>query len=493
MAHDLVPSRHSHVGPPSSDAVGGRLLIVSNRLPITLVDNGDGISVGRSSGGLATGLAHIQRRSGATWIGWTGLADAPCASRRDDIDDIDGQLRAARMMPVHLTRRDVARFYDRVCNGVLWPLLHDLEPAAYNATDWETYRTANARFADAIVREIKPGDCVWVHDYHLMLVPRLVRDRCPWARIAFFLHTPFPDPQSFVRFRHAASLLDGLLGADAIGLHTEEYVQRFIAAVDDTRRYRTRQHVIHDRRRPVVAFASPMSIDATEFGTIAAKPTIAVDAMRLRGTGPLFVGVDRLDYTKGIAGRLRAFERLLERDSALVGRARFVQIAVPSRESVSAYRRARAEVEANVRRINERWATAEWSPIDYRYTSIDQTSLVTLYRAADVMLVTPVRDGLNLVAKEFVASRVDNDGVLVLSDRAGAAAELRTALLVDPTDEGALTDTYVAALNMLPAERRVRMRHMRFRVAAHDVYRWADAVLGMVRADSPAAGHVGGA
>jgi trehalose 6-phosphate synthase/phosphatase len=490
MTHDLLPSRHAHASPPSSDGVGGRLVIVSNRLPVTLVDNGDGVSVGRSSGGLATGLTHIQRRSGATWIGWTGLADAPRASARGDVD---GQLRVGRMTPVHLTRREVTRYYDQVCNGVLWPLLHELEPATHDATDWQTYRSANARFAEAIVREMKVGDCVWVHDYHLMLVPRLVREQCPWARIGFFLHTPFPDPESFVRFPHAASLLDGLLGADAIGLHTEEYVQRFIAAVDDTRRYRTTQHVIHDRRRPVVAFASPMSIDATEFGTMAAKPTIAADAIRLRGTGPLFVGVDRLDYTKGIPERLRAFERLLERDPALVGRARLVQIAVPSREAVSAYRRARAEVEANVRRINERWATAEWSPIDYRYTSIDQASLVTLYRAADVMLVTPIRDGLNLVAKEFVASRVDNDGVLVLSDRAGAAAELRTALLVDPTNVSALTDTYAAALNMLPAERRVRMRHMRLRVAAHDVYRWADAVLGMVGADNPAAGHVGGA
>ena len=490
MTYELPPTFSSHARPAAHDTCGGRLLLVSNRLPITLVDSGDRVCVGRSSGGLATGLTHVQRRCDAKWIGWTGLSDAPSPSLRGDIDT---RLRRERMLPVHLARRDVTRFYHRFSNGVLWPLLHDVEPGPHDASDWETYRSVNARFADAIVRELKVGDLVWVHDYHLMLVPRLVREQCPWARIGFFLHTPFPEPELFGRLPQAAVLLDGLLGSDAIGMHTDEYVQRFIAAVDSTRLYRTRHHVIHDRRRPVVVFASPMSIDAAEFGAIAGRAGVAADAVRLRGTGPLFVGIDRLDYTKGIPERLRAFERLLERDSALLGRARLLQIAVPSREAVSAYQRVRVEVEGTVRRINERWATAEWSPVDYRYTSIDQTSLVALYRAADVMLVTPIRDGLNLVAKEFVASRVDNDGVLILSDRAGAAAELRTALLVDPTDEFALTDAYGAALNMLPAERRVRMRHMRLRVTAHDIYRWADSVLGMLAADSPSAIHVGGA
>jgi trehalose 6-phosphate synthase/phosphatase len=395
------------------------------------------------------------------------------------------------MIPVHLTRRDVTRFYYRFSNDVLWPLLHDIEPAPHEAHDWETYRSVNARFAEAIVREVDVGDLVWVHDYHLMLVPRLVREQCPWARIGFFLHTPFPDPELFGRLPQAAVLLDGLAGSDAIGMHTDEYVQNFITAVDATRLYRTRHRVVHDRRRPVVVFASPMSIDAAEFTEIAGETGVAVDAARMRGSGPLFVGIDRLDYTKGIPERLRAFERLLESDSALVGRARLVQIAVPSREDVSAYQRVRAEVEGTVRRINERWATRQWSPIDYRYTSIDQRLLVTLYRAADVMLVTPVRDGLNLVAKEFVASRVDNDGVLILSEHAGAAAELRTALLVDPTDERALVDAYVAALNMLPAERRVRMKHMRLRVAEYDVYRWADSVIGMLAADGLSASYAG--
>jgi len=490
MTYERPPTFSSHASPAAHDIGRGRLLIVSNRLPVTLVEDGDRVCAGRSSGGLATGLTHVQRRCGATWIGWTGLADAPRSSLRDDIE---ARLRTRPMVPVHLTRRDVTQYYHRFSNGVLWPLLHDLDPATHDACDWETYRNVNARFADAIVRELDPGDLVWVHDYHLMLVPRLVREQCPWARIGFFLHTPFPEPDSWGRLPQAAVLLDGLVGSDAIGMHTDEYVQQFIAAVDATRLHRTRHYVIHDRRRPVVVFASPMSIDAAEFAAAAGQSGVEADVVRLRGSGPLFVGIDRLDYTKGIPERLRAFERVLERDPALVGRARLLQIAVPSREAVSAYQRVRADVEETVRRINERWATAEWSPVDYRHTCIDQTALVALYRAADVMLVTPIRDGLNLVAKEFVASRIDNDGVLILSEHAGAAAELRTALLVDPTDERALADAYMAALNMLPAERRVRMRHMRLRVTAHDVYRWADSVLGMLAADGPSATHVGGA
>jgi len=490
MTYERTPTFSSRVRPAAHDTRRGRLLIVSNRLPVTLVENGDRVCVGRSTGGLATGLTHVQRRNDATWIGWTGLSDAP---RPPLQNDIDRRLRARQMIPVHLTRRDVTRFYHGFSNGVLWPLLHEVDPAPHDACDWETYRSVNARFADAVLRELNPGDVVWVHDYHLMLVPRLVREQCPGARIGFFLHTPFPEPASWRRLPQAAVLIDGLVGADAIGVHTDEYVQHFIAAVDATRLHRTHHHVIHDRRRPVVVSASPMSIDTAEFAAAAGQTGVKAEALRLRGTGPLFVGIDRLDYTKGIPERLRAFGRLLECDPALVGRSRLLQIAVPSREAVSAYQRVRAEVEETVRRINERWACADWSPVDYRYTSVDQTALVALYRAADVMLVTPIRDGLNLVAKEFVASRIDNDGVLILSERAGAAAELRTALLVDPTDERALADAYVAALNMLPAERRVRMRHMRLRVTDHDVYRWADSVLGALAADEPSATHVGGA
>jgi trehalose 6-phosphate synthase/phosphatase len=455
------------------------VLIVSNRLPLTLINDGDRVRAIRSSGGLATGLTNIQERNNSRWIGWTGLSDVPTSSMRCEVDT---RLHSARMTGVHLSRREVTGFYHRYSNGVLWPVLHDVSPPAHDSRDWETFRAVNARFAEAVVRELRAGDLVWIHDYHLMLVPRLVREQCPWARIGFFLHTPFPDAESFARLPQAAVLLDGVLGSDAIGVHTDDYARNFLAAVDATALYRTRDRAVDDGRRRVAVFASPMSIDGAALGAIAIRATVAAEATRIRADGPLFVGVDRLDYTKGIPQRLRAFGRLLAANPALIGRARLVQIAVPSRAEMNPYKRIRDEVEAIVARINERWGTPAWMPVDYHYGSIDTEALVALYRAADVMVVTPIRDGMNLVAKEFVASRVDNDGVLVLSERAGAAAELRTALLVDPTDERALAEAYGAALAMRPAERRVRMRHMRARVLGHDVYRWAETVLGVLTA-----------
>jgi trehalose 6-phosphate synthase/phosphatase len=479
MTHSSTPSTQLARLHPDTKS---RVLIAANRLPITLQSTNNRIDVRSSDGGLATGLTRVQHHYRSRWIGWTGMSDQPNASVRDEVD---ARLRSIGMIPLHLARAEVAGFYHRYANAVLWPVLHDLPAMEHDGDDWETYQRVNARFADAIVRELRPGDLVWIHDYHLMLVPRLVRERCPWAQIGFFLHTPFPTLRSFASLPHAATLVDGLLGADTIGVHTHSYVRSFVDAARVLRGRSAPGDVIADDGRTVRVFACPMSVDATTLGALSSDPTIVAEAGRLRAAGPLFVGVDRLDYTQGIPLRLQAFERLLDRDPTLRGHARLVQVAVPSREEVSGYRQARREVEAIVERINQRWKTTQWQPIDYRYHSISLRSLVTLYRAADVMLVTPIRDGLNLVAKEFVAARVDGDGVLVLSERAGAAAELRTALLVDPTDEHALMEAYVAALTMLPAERRVRMRYLRSTVAGHDVYRWAERVLGMIARSGP--------
>jgi trehalose 6-phosphate synthase/phosphatase len=343
------------------------------------------------------------------------------------------------------------------------------------------YRNVNAKFADAIVRALRPGDLVWVHDYHLMLVPRLVRQRCPWARIGFFLHTPFPAPSSFAGVGQAAELLDGLLGADVIGVHTSEHADNFVEAIASILRRPARDNLIRDLGRNVRILPCPISVDTATLGRIGADPHIATAARELRGESLLFAGVDRLDYTKGIPERLRAFEQLLEEEPGLVGRARLLQLAVPSREDVGGYGRLRAEVEALVARINQRWGRLNWKPIDYRFENLSMNALAALYRAADVMLVTPLRDGMNLVAKEFVATRADGDGILVLSKGAGAAAELSPALLVEPRNERALTDACAAAVHMLRGERRVRMRHLRSIVANHDVFRWADRNLSVLR------------
>lgn len=367
--------------------------------------------------------------------------------------------------------------------------MHDMPPTEHRSDDWETFHSVNARFADEIVREVRIGDVVWVHDYHLMLAPQLVRERCAWARIGFFLQTPFPTIEAFGRLPHAPTVLDGLLGADAVGVHTHEYVHNVLSAMRALGGRRIHDGEVDDRVRTVRLFACPMSVDARALGALSARPEIAADASLRRGAGPLFVGVDRLNPANGIPQRLRAFELLLERDASLHGRARLVQVTVPSREDVGGYQRVRQEVEATVARINPRWATAQWQPVDYRYGGIGMRALVALYRAADVMLVIPLRDRMNLVVKEFAASRVDDDGVLVLSERAGAAAELLGALLVDPTDERALVDAYAAAFTMLPAERRVRMRRLRLTAVAHGAYRWAECVLNALVSDDQSRSH----
>jgi trehalose 6-phosphate synthase/phosphatase len=455
-----------------------RILIAANRLPVTVTTEAGAVEVRPSSGGLATALSRVRRRHQSLWIGWTGLSESPEPSTRRIID---AQLKAEGMVAVHLSRGEVAGFYRRYANEKLWPILHDMTPHDDGNDAWQAYRNVNVKFADAIARELQPGDLVWVHDYHLMLVPRLVRQRCPWARIGFFLHTPFPSVSSFASVEQAATLLDGLLGADVIGVHTREHAGNFVDAIDSMLRRPARDGVVRDLGRDVRILACPISVDTATLGRMGADRRVAAAAAQLRGDGLLFAGVDRLDYTKGIPQRLRAFEQLLEAEPGLVGRVRLLQIAVPSREDVGGYARLRAEVESLVARINERWAKLNWKPIDYRFDNLSTTALAALYRAADVMLVTPLRDGMNLVAKEFVATRVDGDGMLVLSKGAGAAAELSPALLVEPENERALTDACLSALNMLRGERRVRMRRLRSIVANHDVFRWADRNLSVLR------------
>jgi trehalose 6-phosphate synthase/phosphatase len=445
---------------PASDA---RVVIVSNRLPATVQLDGDAVRLTPSSGGLATGLRGVHERSGGTWIGWSGLADV---SPRHAVR-VDTRLAELSAAAVPLSADEVAGFYARYSNATLWPVLHDRFDAPPAAADWDTYRAVNLRFAQVVGRHLRPDDVVWVHDYHLMLVPRLLRALHPRARIGFFLHTPFPSLDALRRLPRVqrAALLDGLAAADVVAFHTPEYASRFECAAR-----------VELGRTDVRVTSCPMGIDVAAFESRAGDTRVAAEVARLRARGgPLLLGVDRLDYTKGIPERLEAFARLLDARPELRGHARLFQLAVPSREEVPAYQALRERVERVAARVNARFGTPTWQPIEYVYGSVDSVGLSALYRAADVMLVTPLRDGMNLVAKEFVASRTDDDGVLVLSERAGAAAELRAALLVDPHDVDGLARAYDAALSMSAAERRVRMRRLREAVRRHDVFAWAGA------------------
>ena len=454
-----------------------RLIIVSNRLPVTVGTSDGRPVVTRSVGGLAAGLRAPHERPDSVWIGWPGPVESldPAAS-----DEIARQLRAMRIVPLSLSTDEVRVYYQRLCNAVLWPAFHDrLDQLPLRIGDWDAYETVNARFADAVVAEYRPGDLIWVHDYHLMRLPALLRQRLPDARIGFFLHVPFPNPEIFLALPTRRWLVEGLLGADVVGFHTRRWRGHFTAALrrllgiemdaDATIRY--------DQRR-VALGVFPIGVDASYFSHEATSRDVTTEVLALRQpTQRLLVGVDRLDYTKGIPRRLLAFERLLEQHPEWREHVRLVQVAVPTRSRVRAYRRLRREVDALVGRINGRFASPSWTPIHYVYRGLPQHTLLALYRTADVMLVTPLRDGMNLVAKEFVACRTDENGVLMLSEFAGAADELTDALLVNPYDVDGVADAMHRALTMDRAERRRRLRSLRTKVQANDVHHWSNSFL----------------
>jgi trehalose 6-phosphate synthase/phosphatase len=458
------------VAGPRRRAPTGRILMASNRLPVTATVEGDVVRTRPSDGGLATGLGRLAREWPVVWFGWHGLAGEIADRIAEPAAGVDG----SNLVGISLDEEEVARFYRRCCNGVLWPVLHGWtdEPPA-GEEDWRTYRAVNERYAEAILRHLRPGDRVWIHDYHLFLLPRLLRERRPDVPIGFFLHTPFPAPEVLRVVPGSEALLEGVLGADVVGFHTAEYAGNFLRAVEAIG-YRTRGSDVRVGARRAGVKVNPMGIDVDSFARLGTDPEVLAQVRELRARGgALLVGVDRLDYTKGIPQRLLAFERLLERHPELRGRVSLVQVAVPSREEIGAYCDLRDVVETLVRRIDRRFGRAGWTPVDYLYSRVDLTQLAALYRAADVMVVTALRDGLNLVAKEFVATRADGDGVLLLSEFAGAATELLAALHVNPNRVADLAEAYHAALTMPEAERRQRMRELRRTVEEKNVFHWA--------------------
>jgi trehalose 6-phosphate synthase/phosphatase len=452
-----------------------RVLIVSNRLPITTEVTDEAITFTSASGGLATGLRGTHERGGGLWIGWPGIA-GPIPEPQ--AEELARQLLERGIIPVHLTGDELRDYYEDFSNGVIWPLFHYLlDRLPLGPTSWETYRQVNERFADETARHYQPGDLIWVHDYQLMLVPAMLRRRLPDARIGFFLHIPFPASEIFRILPWRRQILQGLLGADLIGFHTYSYAQHFSAAVGDLLGSDPEDGGVWIDERRIRFGVFPMCIYAESFRQMAISAEVAAataDLLSQAAGRTIFLGVDRLDYTKGIPRRLMAFEALLRDNPELRDRVRLVQVAVPSREAVSTYQDYRKEVEELIGRINGGYGTLSSVPIHYLYQSVSPEQLVALYRAADVMVVTPLRDGMNLVAKEYVASRVDDDGVLVLSEFAGAADELQEAVCVNAYDVDGLTSAMRQALEMPPAERQRRMRAMRRRVTTYDVHRWAN-------------------
>lgn len=459
-----------------------RTILVSNRLPITAgVDDG-ALQVERSVGGLATGLASATRASSTLWIGWPGPTGGLTRAQSAELNQ---RLVALDCLPVPLSGREVREYYEEISNGVLWPLFHyQADRLPLEVPHWSTYADVNARFAEAVAGAWRPGDDIWVHDYQLLLLPALLRRRLPEARIGFFLHIPFPDMEVFRILPWRREVLDGMLGADLIGFHTQPYARHFAASVEALLDIGSTDGHLEHEGRDVRIGAYPIGIDAEHFSGLAARPRTRADVDTLRGDAGmrLVLGVDRLDYTKGIPRRLLAYQHLLTHHPELHGNVQLIQVVVPSRTAVRTYREFRTHVDATIGHINGTFGTPAWTPVAYQYRSLGEDELSALYAAADVMFVTPVRDGMNLVAKEFIASRNDQDGVLVLSEFAGAAEELAEALLVNPYDVDGMAATLYSALMMPAPERRTRMTALRKRVSEGDSAWWARSFLTDLRA-----------
>jgi trehalose 6-phosphate synthase len=448
------------------------LVVVANRLPVHRVRGETGEEWRMSPGGLVSALRPILQGRSSRWVGWTGTAgDSTVPFEYDGIHNC----------PVPLSRSELRTFYDGFCNRTLWPLYHAaLRTPRYNRSWWQSYRTVNERFADAAADAAPPNGMVWIHDYHLQLVPFLLRRRRPDTRIGFFLHIPFPPQELFSTIPWRQELLQGLLGADVVGFQTPLGAYNFGQL---SRRYtsaRRRKGRLDYNGRSVVARAFPISIDLESFRTLAAREDVRQRAEGFRrstGGRRIILGVDRLDYTKGIDRRLRAFAALLKSGRVRLADVVFVQVAVPSRERVAEYRGLKASIERLVGEINGAYGEIGRPAVHYLRRSFPPDRLVALYAAADVLAVTPLRDGMNLVAKEYIASRIDDRGVLVLSEFSGAARELAGALLVNPHDLEGVTAALHAALGMTPQEQTSRMRRMRRAIERNTVFDWADDFL----------------
>jgi trehalose 6-phosphate synthase/phosphatase len=461
-----------------------RLILVSNRLPVSIERSADGHEVRPSPGGLARSLWPLHQDGTGVWVGWPGELPANPVARRRLVAD----LRSLRLQPIPLAAELVEGFYHGFSNSVLWPLLHyAVHLAVFDRRWWAPYRAVNRLFAAEIAQFARPGDTIWVHDYHLMLLPDLLRRRLPDARIGFFLHTPFPSAEIFRALPWRFELLRGLVGADLIGFHIYAYQEHFrIAAMRVLGVEGGIDHLQVDGRTVRIA-TFPVGIAAEEFSRCATGDEQTREELEqlerdLKGRR-LILGVDRMDYTKGIPERLAAYERFLERYPRHHGQVEFIQIGVPTRDRVEHYRILRRRVEEIVGRINGRFGTSDWTPVKYSYRPVPLARLCALYRYASVALVTPLRDGMNLVAKEYVAcQRHGGDGVLVLSEFAGAAAELTDALLVNPYDTDSLAATINRALSLRRAERRSRLAGLAARVWQAEAVPWAAAFLGSLAA-----------
>lgn len=459
-------------------------IIVSNRLPIRISKVDNSYKFTPTSGGLATGMKSIHEQDNALWIGWPGIG-------RDEIADdawtpLNNGLIKNNFAPVSLSKAEVDDFYYGLANKCLWPLFHYfIEYSIFDEAHWETYVEVNKKFSERVLEHIDSGDTVWIHDYQLLLCPKMIKDVRPDVNIGFFLHIPFPSFEIFRIFPWRETLLEGMLGADLIGFHTYNYERHFLSSVKRILRKNVQFNRVTVGSREVVVDTFPMGIDYAKFNDAAqthlTQKQAEKSALKIQleahkkgaDQSKLILSIDRLDYTKGVVNRIKAFDLFLTKYPEYLEKVRLVMLTVPSRSDVPDYKRLKRETDEVVGRINGKYATVNWTPIWYYYRAMDFDDLIDLYMTSDIAMITPVRDGMNLVAKEFIATRVNGDGVLILSEMAGAAKELHEAVLVNPFDLNAMADAIQKAIVMPIEEQQKRNNAMQKRLSRYTVNYWA--------------------
>lgn len=450
-----------------------KTIIVSNRLPVKISDENGEYTYSSSEGGLATGLGSIYKDGENIWIGWPGIE----VNEPEKQADIIQNLQEMKLLPVFLSQEEISEYYEGFSNEILWPIFHYYASTYvnYKQSNWDFYQSVNQKFRDVILSVAEPGDTIWIHDYQLLLLPGMVRAENPDLTIGFFLHIPFPSYELFRLIPWRAELLEGMLGADLVGFHTYDDVQHFMNAAIRILPINSNSNILTVDDRPVVAEAFPMGIDYNKYSSLTNDAIVMDQVSQLKenfSDSRIVLSVDRLDYSKGILQRLAAFELLLELYPEYIGKVVLYMVVVPSRDTVPQYKELKDHIDKKVGNINASYRTMQWSPVLYFYRSFPIEVLSALYQIADIGLVTPMRDGMNLVSKEYVASRTRNDGVLILSEMAGASKELIDALIVNPNNIGDITRAIVQALNMTLVEQEAKMTEMRKVVSQFNVFHW---------------------
>lgn len=460
-----------------------RIVLVSNRLPINISFKNQRIIVQPSVGGLATGMSSVHKFYETRWIGWPGIDfDSTDVS---SLNDINRELDEQNCVPVYLNRREMENYYFGFSNKTIWPLYHYFTQfAIYESKYWDSYVEVNMRFAEKVLDFIKDDDVIWVHDYHLQLLPKMIKDARPDIMIGFFLHIPFPSFEIFRGLPWRKELIEGILGADLIGFHAYDYERHFISSVRRLLGYDINLNQINLENRIAKVDSFPMGIDYDKYNQAAIrqknkpakeKTIIARDIENRKIVSPeikLVLSIDRLDYTKGIANRLKAFEYFLEKFPEFHEKVTLIMLCVPSRSNVEQYQIMKSEVDELVGRINGKHASINWVPVWYFYRSLPFNSLIDLYTSSDIALITPIRDGMNLVAKEYIATKISGKGVLILSEMAGAAKELGEAIIINPNNYGEIAEALKTALLMPENEQNERIVAMQTRLKRYNIEKW---------------------